>query len=171
MTMANKENSMREVRIEKIILSCGGVKDELEKSIKLLKKISKKTPVRKMTSKRIPTFGIRPKLEVGCMVTLRGNEAKTLLKRLLAAVENKLRKKQIQENFFSFGIAEYIEIPGEEYDREIGMIGFSTTVVFSRKGRRVLIRKIKRSKISKKQHVSKQEIIKFMEENFNTKIK
>lgn len=169
--MKSKENLMREAKIEKLILSCGGVKDELEKSIKLLKKISKKTPVKKMTYKRIPTFGIRPKLEVGCMVTLRGDEARALLKRLLAAIENKLKKKQIQENFFSFGIAEYIEIPGEEYDREIGMIGLSVTVVFSRKGRRVLIRRIKRGKISRKQHVSKQEIIKFMEENFNTKIK
>mgnify|MGYP001570418127 CR=1 FL=1 len=169
--MAGKENLMREVRIEKLILSCGGVKEELDKGMKLLQKISKKKPVKKMTYKRIPTFGIRPQLEVGGMVTLRGEEAIALLKRLLAAVENRLRKKQIQENFFSLGLEEYIEIPGEEYDRDIGMRGFNVTVVFSRKGRRVTIKRIKKGKLPKKQHISKQEIINFMEEKFNTSIK
>ena len=97
-----KENPMREVYIEKIVLSCSGVSVELEKGEKLLKKISKKTPLKKVTRKRIPGFGIRPGLEVGCMVTLRGEEAASLLKRLFAAVDNRIRKKQIAVNHFSF---------------------------------------------------------------------
>jgi len=149
-----KVNLMREIFIEKVVLSCGGVKDTLEKEVKLLKKISKKNPSRRQTTKRIPGFSIRPKLEVGCMVTLRGREAIELLKKLLSAIDNSIRKKQIAENHFSFGIPEYIEIPGEEYDREIGMMGFSITVVFSRKGRRVSIKKIKRSHLPKKQKIT-----------------
>ena len=39
-----ENNKMREAKIEKVILSCGGVKDVLDKSVKLLKKLSKKTP-------------------------------------------------------------------------------------------------------------------------------
>ena len=104
------------------------------------------------------------------MVTLRGKEAMELLARLLSAIENNLRKKQINNNHFSFGIEEYIEIPGEKYNRDIGMIGLGVTVVFMRKGKRIERKKIKTGKGSKKQIVTKQEIIKFMEDNFSTVI-
>ncbi|MEM3112814.1 MAG: 50S ribosomal protein L5 [Candidatus Pacearchaeota archaeon] len=164
-------NYMRELKIDKVVLSCGGVKDVLEREVKLLKKISKKNPSVRKSMKRIPSFGVRPKLEVGCMVTLRGNEAISLLKKLLAAVDNKLKKNQISNNHFSFGIHEYIEIPGEEYEREIGMMGFNVTVSFSRKGKRISVRKIKRKNLPHKQIVSRDEIIKFMEDKFGTKIK
>ncbi|MEK6873320.1 MAG: 50S ribosomal protein L5 [Nanoarchaeota archaeon] len=160
-------NKMQEVEMEKLVLSFGGVKDELEKGYKLLQKISKEKPSRRISVKRIPGFGVRPKLEVGCMVTLRGDKAKTLLKRLLVAIDHKIKKKQIAKNHFSFGIKEYIEIPGEDYDREIGMLGFNVVVVFSRKGKRVSIKKIKRGRLPERQHVTKEEIVKFMKENFN----
>ena len=55
-----------------------------------------------------------------------------------------------------------------EYQRDIGIIGFDATVVFKRSGRRVKLKKIKRGKISKRQVISKEEIIKFMEESFQT---
>jgi large subunit ribosomal protein L5 len=164
----NKGNLMREISIEKVVLSCGGVKDALDKEVKLLEKISKRKAARKQTAKRIPGFGIRPKLEVGCMVTIRGEEAEEMLGKFLAAVDNQLLEKQIADNHFSFGIAEYIEIPGEEYDREIGMIGFKITVVFKRKGKRVRIKKIKRGHLPKKQVVTQEEIIAFMEDKFET---
>jgi len=160
------ENPMREIRIERIVLSVGGVKDALEKGHKLLKKISKEKPAKRMTAKRIPGFGIRPKLEVGTMVTLRGEKAEALLKRLLSAVDNRVRKKQIAKNHFSFGIKEYIEIPGEEYDRDIGMIGLNVTVVFSRRGKRVRIKKIKKGKFPERQNISEEEIMKFMKDKF-----
>ena len=80
--------------------------------------------------------------------------------------ENVLKKKQVSENNFSFGIKEYIEIPGMEYQREIGVMGFDVTVVFKRTGRRVKLKKIKRGRIPKRQIISKEEIIKFMEDNF-----
>jgi len=164
-----KENPMRKIKIEKIILSCSGVKDELEKSFKLLEKISGKKPAKRKTKKRIPSFDIRPNMEVGCMVTLRGPESLKLLGRLLSAIENKLKLKQIADNHFSFGIAEYIEIPGEKYDRDIGMTGLKVTIVFTRKGKRISRKKIKRGSIPARQNVSKEEIIKFMGENFKTK--
>ncbi|MEK6891320.1 MAG: 50S ribosomal protein L5 [Nanoarchaeota archaeon] len=161
-----KKNVMRAIKIEKVVLSCGGIKDVLEKEVKLLQKITKKKPLIRMTIKRIPGFAIRPKMEVGCMVTLRGKEATDLLKKLFVAIDNQLKKKQIQDNHFSFGIKEYIEIPGEEYDREIGMMGFNVTVVFSMSGKRVAIKKIKRGSLPKKQTVKKELIIKFLEKHF-----
>lgn len=168
--MAEQENKMREAKIEKIVLSCSGVKEELDSSYKLLEKISGKKPVKRITTKRIPNFGIRPKMEVGCMVTLRGEEAENLLLRLLSSIENSLREKQITENHFSFGIEEYITIPGTTYDRDIGIKGLKVTIVFARKGKRTARKKIGRGSLPKKQAVAKNEIIKFMEEKFGTKI-
>jgi len=42
-------------------------------------------------------------------------------------------------------------------------------VVFKRAGRRVKLRKIKKGKVPKRQVITKEEIIKFMEENFQTR--
>ena len=84
-------------------------------------------------------------------------------------LDNTLKRKQISENNFSFGVPEYLEIPGIEYQREIGIMGLDVTVVFRRKGKRVALKKTKRGKIPEKQKISKEEIIKFMEKNFQTK--
>lgn len=166
----NNENKMRKIKIEKVILSVGGVGDQLEKGFKLLKLLTNRIPSKTSSKKRIPTLGVRPGLEIGARVTLRKN-VEEILKKLLAAIDNKLRKKQISENNFSFGIKEYIEIPGIEYQMDIGIIGFDVTITFTRSGRRVKLRKIKKGKIPSRQIVSKEEIIKYMEENFKTNFK
>ncbi len=161
------ENIMRKIKIEKVILSVGGTGEELEKGFKLLKLLTGRKPAKRMSKKRIPTWGVRPGLEVGALVTIRkGTEE--LLKRMLTTIDNSINKKKVVENHFSFGIKEYIEIPGIEYQRDIGIKGFDVTVVFKRAGKRVAIKKIKRGKIPKKQRISKEEIIKFMEDNFST---
>jgi large subunit ribosomal protein L5 len=164
----DENNPMREIKIEKLALSVGGTGENLEKGFKLLKFLTGKTPAKMKSKKRIPTLGVRPGLEIGAVVTIRKN-TEEFLKRLLNTFDNVLRKKQISENNFSFGIKEYIEIPGAEYQRDIGIMGLDVTVVFKRSGRRVGLRKIKRGKVSKKQIITKEEIIKFMEENFQTR--
>lgn len=169
--MTNKEKNqplMRQIKIEKIVLSVGGTGEELEKGFRIIEILSGKKPAKMRTKKRIPSLEIRPNLEVGAVSTMRKN-LKEFLKKMLAAVDNNLKKSQISENNFSFGIKEYIEIPGIEYQREIGIVGLDVTVVFKRAGRRVKLRKIKKGKISKRQKITKEEIIKFMEENFQTK--
>ncbi len=165
-----KINPMREIKIEKVVLSVGGTGDELEKGIKLLKILTNKKPAKMTSKKRIPTWGVRPKLPVGAIVTLRKG-AVEMLKKMLTTIDNILKTKQISENNFSFGIKEYIEIPGIEYQRDIGIRGFDVTVVFKRAGKRTRIKKIKKGKIPKKQKISREEIIKYMKENFQTEFK
>lgn len=159
---------MRKIKMEKVILSVGGTGDELEKGTKLLKFLTNRTPSKTKSSKRIPELGVRPGLFVGAMVTIR-KEPWEILKKLLSSIDNTLKKSQIGENGFSFGIKEYIEIPGVEYQREIGIRGLDVTIVFSRTGKRISLKKIKRGKIPKRHRISNEEIIKFMEEKFNTK--
>jgi len=163
-----KENIMREIKIEKVVLSIGGTADVLEKGYKLLQFLTEKKPARIKSKKRIPTWGVRPGLEVGAVVTLR-KDYMELLKKMLISIDNTLKKKQVSENNFSFGIKEYIEIPGVEYQREIGIMGFDVTIVFKRSGRRVRLRKMKTGKVSKKQVITREEIIKFMEDAFQTR--
>ncbi len=165
-----KANKMREVEIEKVILSIGAVSNELEKAAKLLKLISGMQTVRTKARKRIPAFGIRPGLEIGVKVTLRGKKAEEILKKLLASVNNQLKTKQINDEDLSFGIEEYIEIPGIEYQRDIGMIGLNVSVIFKRKGKRIEIKKRRKGKIPKRQKTTKQEIIELLNKKFNTEI-
>ena len=160
-----KRNPMRKIKIEKVVLSVGGTGDDLEKGVKLLKTLTEKKPAKRKSKKRIPSLGVRPKLEVGAVVTIRKN-VEELLKKMLVTIDNNLKKKQISENTFSFGVKEYIEIPGVEYQKEIGIMGFDVTVVFTRAGRRVGLKKIKKGKIPKRQRITKEEIIKYMEEKF-----
>ncbi len=168
-TKSSAENQMRKIKIEKIVLSVGGLAENLEKGVNLLIFITKRKPAKMKSNKRIPSLDVRPGLEVGAVVTIRKGKEE-LLRRLLAAVDNFVKKRQMSENNFSFGIKEYLEIPGMEYQRDIGIAGLDVTVVFKRAGRRIRLKKIKKGKISKKQIITKEEIIKFMEENFQTRI-
>ncbi|MBS3094931.1 50S ribosomal protein L5 [Candidatus Pacearchaeota archaeon] len=162
------ENPMRQIRIDKVILNVGGIGEELEKGAKLLKFLTGRNPAKMKSTKRIPSLGVRPGLEVGAVVTLR-KDVEPFIKKMLVTIDNKLRRRQIAKNQFSFGIKEYIEIPGLEYQRDIGMRGFDVTIVFKRSGRRVRLKKIKRGKVSLRQDITPNEIIKFMEEKYGVK--
>jgi len=152
-------------------LSAGATGTDLEKAAKLLELISgKKAQIIKSGPKRrIPAFNVKPNMPLGTSVTIRGKSANEILKKTLGGISNTLDDDQVAKNGFSFGIKEYIEMPGMEYQREIGIRGFNVTVVFERAGARVKKKKIKRGKCPIRQQVQKEEIIKFMEENFQTK--
>lgn len=160
---------MRTPKIEKVVLNVGGVGEKLEKGFILLQKLSGKKPVKVAAVKRIPTWNVRPGLQVGTKVTLRGPEAEAFIKRVLPAINNTIKEKQIRPNFVSMGIHEYIEIPGIEYIREVGIMGFEMTIVFVRTGRRVALKKVKRGRV-RRQNVTVEEIEQIMQDKFKTKI-
>src|SRR3989344_2443945 len=69
---------------------------------------------------------------------------------------------------FSFGINEYINIQGIEYEIDIGIIGLEAAVTLTRPGYRIKRRLIK-NKISKKHQITKEEGINFVKSYFNVK--
>ena len=75
---------MREKKIEKVFLNVGGTVDYLDKGYKLLELLSGRKPKKTKSSKSIPTWNVRPGLEVGVVVTLRTGYEE-LLKKVLAA--------------------------------------------------------------------------------------
>jgi large subunit ribosomal protein L5 len=164
------ENPMRNIKIEKVVLNVGGVGEKLDKGVILLEKISGMKPIKVQATKRIPTWKVRPGLEVGTKVTIRDSKkAEDLIKRLLPAINNTLKEKQIKDNFVSFGVQEYIEIPDMEYIREVGIMGFEVTIVFSRPGRRIEQKKTKSGKI-KRMVVGAEEIKEILKSKFGINI-
>lgn len=160
-----EENKMKEIRFEKLSLNIGAGKNEdlLKKGLKLLQKLSPVKPVKTITQKRIPGWGLRPGLAIGCKVTVRNN-CEQLLKRLMAAKENKLKESNFDENGnFSFGIPEYIDIEGLEYDPDLKIIGLEVAVSLERPGFRVKRRKNKSKSVGKTHKISKEEAISFVQ--------
>ena len=163
-------NINKKIRIEKIVLNIGcGTKGNIEHAKTIIEKISARKSVITKTKKR-STFNVPKNKPIGCKVTIRKNTG-SFLKKLLTAKENIL----LESNFdntgnVSFGIKEYIEIPNMEYEPKIGILGLDVCVRLERPGFSVKIRKLN-SKIGKKHLISKPEAIKFMQENFNIKIR
>jgi large subunit ribosomal protein L5 len=167
-------NKMREIRIEKVTLNIGtGTAGEnVEKAIKLLETITGRKPIETKAKKRIPSWGVRPGLTVGVKVTLRKKHAEELLERLLLAVDKKLPISSFDNNGnISFGIQEYIDIPGIDYMVEIGIMGLEVSITLERGGFRIKRRKFQRGKISSRHKISKDEAIEFMKSKFNIKLK
>ncbi len=145
-------NIMKEIKIEKLTLNVGAGTDQelLKKGMKLITNMTGKEPVKTISNKRIPAWGVRPGLPVGCKLTLRGPSVVPLLKRLLAAKENKLPKNCFDsEGNVSFGIHEYINVPELAYDASIGIMGFQVSVTLIRPGFRIKYRRKQTGKIGK----------------------
>ena len=164
---------MQKITVEKLTLNIGvgGPGEKLEKALKLLHAISQQKPVKTTSIKRIPTWGVRPGLALGAKVTVRGKRAEELLQRLLQAADNTLpdRKFDTSGNF-SFGIPEYIDIPGVSYDVTIGIIGLEVAVTLQRPGFRVKRRKLRPGKIPKSHAITKQQAQEYMRTKFGTKV-
>jgi len=165
--------NMREVRIEKLTLNIGCGKDQtkLDKAFELLKSITGAQPVKTFTQKRIQEWGLRPGLPIGCKITLRDEAASQMLKRLLDAREFRLVESQFDDNGnISFGIHEYIDIPGVKYDPKIGIMGLQACITLERPGFRIKRRKVFAKRLPKKQRVGRQESMDFMRKNFSIRM-
>lgn len=166
-------NAMKDIRIEKVTLNIGAGKDQtrLEKGIVLLETISGVKPVKTFTKKRIPEWGLRPGLPIGCKVTIRKGEIKALIKRLLEAKDNTLKESQFDDSgSIAFGIPEYIDIGGIEYDPKIGVIGLEACITLMRPGYRIKRKSMGKGRIGKGHLINREDAIGFMKKEFGIKI-
>ena len=168
-----KNNPLRTIKIEKVTLNIGAGKNTslLDKGVKLLKTIAGVEPVKTVTQKRIPGWGLRPGLPIGCKVTLRKKAAADVLNRLLAAKNFTLKESQFDDNGnVAFGIHEYIDIPSVKYDPELGILGLEVCVTLERPGFRIKKRKFQQKKIPAKHKISKEDAMGFMNNAFKVKV-
>ncbi len=164
-------NPMRRIILEKVTInmSAGESGPKLESYKKVLEKITGKKVMITKTRKRT-TFGPGKK-QIGVKTTFRGKEAADMLKRMLQAVENRLKPGQFDTSGnFSFGVKEYINIPGIEYDPDVGIIGMDVCVTLERPGFRVKKRSRKRSRVGKGHLITKEEAMEFARKEFGISI-
>ena len=165
-------NKMRRIKIDKVVLNigCGGDLEKIEKAKKLLEILTNQKPCITLSKKR-STFGIAKGKPVGVKVTLRKKKAEDFLKIALEGVEKKLKASQFdEEGNFSFGIKEYIEIPGVKYVPEIGILGMDVCVTLKRAGYRIKYRRIEKRKIPKKHRIGKEEAMEWVKNKFGVEI-
>lgn len=162
-------SDMKKIRIEKITLNIGcGTKTNIEHAKKILELFSQRKVVITKTRKRT-TFNVPKNKPIGCKVTIR-DDVSDILKTLLEAKENKLSVRSFDSTGnFSFGIKEYIDIPGMEYDPKIGILGMDVCVTLERPGYRIK-RKRLASRIGKSHIIKKEDAMDFVKENFGVVI-
>lgn len=160
---------MKQIRVEKVTLNIGAGKDTqlLNKGVKLLQDLTGIPPVKTVTNKRIPAWGLRPGLPIGAKITLRGKDAEDFIPRLLAAKEFKLAQRNYDDaGNISFGVPEYIDIEGAKYNPEIGIIGLQACITLTRPGYRVKKRRMRPAPLAKQHVITKDEAMAFMAERF-----
>lgn len=165
-------NKMKEIKIDKLTLNIGVGEpgNKLEKAVVLLNRITGKKPVITSSNKRIPKFNVRPGISLGTKVTLR-KDYEELIKKLLLTKEYTLKKSSF-DNYgnISFGIDEYVHVPGMKYDPKIPMFGFNVTISLSRAGYRIKKRRIGKARIPRRHFINQEEAIDFMKKKYEVNV-
>lgn len=165
-----KENAMKDLVLEKLVINIGtGGDDNVQAHAKrLLEIITDRKPSNAISKKRNPAFKVVKGQKIGAFVTVRGRSIKPLAKRLIDAVDSRLKETSVSENSVSFGIHEYIDISGVKYDPKIGMLGMNVNLAFKRKGARVALRKRMRARIPRRHRiVPKEDIKEYMKKEYS----
>ena len=137
------ENVMKVINLEKVVLNMGVGKsgDAIETAKKALDQISGKKSCNRSAKKAHRDWGVRKGEPIGASVTVRGDDAKTLLKKLFEAKGNTVNGRSLDKmGNISFGITEHIDIPGIKYDPKIGILGLDVSVRLTRPGFNIRIR-------------------------------
>ena len=165
-------NPMREIRLAKVTVNMGAGQEaaKLEKCKKIMHTLTRKKIVVTSTHKR-STFGVPKGKPIGAKTTLRGQEAIEFLKKVLQALENRLGESQFDSSGnFSFGIHEYINIPGIKYDPDVGILGMDVAVTLERPGFRVRKRRLRPGKIGKAHLITRKEAMEWTRKNLGVEV-
>lgn len=162
------------ISIGKVTVNIGVGKpgEDLEKAQKLLERITGSTAVKTRGRGKEPQWGVREGKALGTKTTLREDEAEEFLEKAFKAVGNEVSEKNFDERGnLSFGIEEYIDIPEEDYDPNIGMYGLDVSITMDKWGYRVKERKIRPKKIPEDHLIKKEESIDYLEQKFDVEVK
>ncbi|MFO7835611.1 MAG: 50S ribosomal protein L5 [Candidatus Thorarchaeota archaeon] len=163
---------MRQPKIAKVVVDmCTSGGDELEKAETVLEKLTDQKPAYSRAKQTVREFGIRRREPIAVRVTLRHDKAIRFLKRALEAKENVLLiKNWDQSGNFAFGIEEHIDIPGIEYDPNLGIQGMNITVCVERPGFRIKRRRKRKKKIPYRHRLTPEESMVFIKQKFGVEI-
>ena len=167
------QNVMKEIRLEKVVLNMGLGKsgDAVEIAKKALGQISNKKVNDRPAKKAIRDWGIRKGEPIGAAVTVRGDEGRELLKRLLEAKGNRVKGRSFDNmGNLSFGILEHTDIPGIKYDPKIGILGLNIAVRLVRPGFSISTRSKHKASIGKNHKISPDEAKAYLTKEFGASV-
>jgi len=162
------ENKMRNLHVEKIVVNiCVGESgDRLARAAKVLEQLTEQKPVYSKARYTVRSFGIRRNEKIAVHCTVRGAKAAEILDKGLKVKEFELRAVNFSATGnFGFGIQEHIDL-GLKYDPQTGIFGMDFYVVLGRPGARVARRKRAPGKVGVKQHITKEDAIKWFETTY-----
>jgi large subunit ribosomal protein L5 len=165
---------MTDVVIDKVTINIGvgEAGEKLEKAKSVIKLLTTGKPTITKAKRTSREFGIRQDQPIGVKVTLTGEEMDRFLKAALWVKNNKCLSYSFSEQgSYSFGIADYTDFKGMKYNPEIGIFGMDVVVTFKRRGGyRVARRWISPRPVPKKIRIKREEMMKFMKENYGVDI-
>lgn len=155
----------------KLNVSLGVAGSPLDRAKTIIQGLTEQQPSETYAKQTWRSWGIRKGQPVGITVTVRGEEAYELLMRLFHAKDYKLKQKSIdQQGNFGFGIEEHIDIPGQNYDPNLGIIGMDVNVQMERVGYRVKRRKYKPKKLGKNHVLTPLETKVFLRDKYDIEL-
>jgi len=167
------ESPMKKISLEKVVLNMGIGKsgDIIEIAKKALDQISGKKSCARDAKETQRDWGIRKGEPIGAAVTIRGEDARELLKRLLEAKGNTVNSRSF-DNFgnYSFGIREHIDIPGVKYDPQIGILGLGISVTLTRPGFGIRRRSKHKASVGKSHVITSQEAKDYLVKEFGVTV-
>jgi large subunit ribosomal protein L5 len=167
------ESPMKKISLEKVVLNMGIGKsgDVIDIARKALEQISGKKPSTRNAKETQREWGVRKGEPIGVAVTIRGNDAVVLLKRLLEAKGNTVNGKSF-DNFgnYSFGINEHIDIPDVKYDPQIGILGLGISVTLTRPGYSIRKRSKHKASVGKTHVITNQEAKNYLTKEYGVTI-
>jgi large subunit ribosomal protein L5 len=164
---------MKSLAIGKVVvnITVGQSGEPLERAMTILESLSGQKPSTRRAKQTIRTFGIRRNEPISCIVTIRGSKAKEFLTKTFPAVGNKLNIRSFDKNGnFAFGIREHIDIPGQRYNPNLGIIGMDVMATVERPGYRISRKKRGRSKVGVKHRVTREQSIEFINKSFGVEV-
>jgi large subunit ribosomal protein L5 len=167
------QSIMKKISLQKVVLNMGVGKsgDDIEIAKKALHQISGKKSSSRNAKATERDWGVRKGEPIGVAVTVRGNDAKELLKRLFEAKGNQVKGKSF-DNFgnYSFGIKEHIDIPGVKYDPQIGILGLDVSVSLSRPGFNIRVRSKHKARLGKSHKITKKDAQDFFVNGYGVEV-
>lgn len=155
----------------KLNISIGMAGRPLERAKSIVVDLTQQEPKQTLAKSTWRNWGIRKDQPVGLTVTIRGARAYELLMRLLHAKDYKIKARSVDRTGnFAFGIDEHIDIPGMDYDPNLGIIGMDVIVQMERNGYRVKKRSYKRNKIGSHHTLSTIETQVFLQDQYGIEL-
>lgn len=171
--MAKGDNPMRRITIEKLVINIGvgEAGERLIKAAQVLEMLTDRKTVQTISNTTNKDLGLRKDMPIGVKVTLRGQKAEDFFKRAMWVRQNRIASYSFDpEGNCSFGITDYTDFEGMRYDPQIGIFGMSISVVFTRPGKRVQLRKHARHRIPLNHRTTIEEIHKFLTDEYQIEV-